>query len=322
MLGFDQGHAPVMLAEVLHSLQCAGGGLYVDGTAGGGGYAEAILGASEPDGVLLALDWDAEAIERVGKRLARFAQRLVLQQASYAELPGVLTRLGLGPVDGIVLDLGVSSFQLDSPERGFSFMREGPLDMRMDADDGDTAADLVNALPEKELARLIFELGEEKWSRRIARAIVARRKTKPFGSTLDLAETVTACVPKTKDSRRIHPATRTFQALRLAVNHELEALDGFLSLALDSLKPGGRLCIVSFHSLEDRRVKEKFRNWARKCRCPAELAVCGCGGKPLARLLTRKALRPTEEETVQNPRARSARLRAIEKLREDPRAPA
>ncbi len=313
MLNPDYEHKPVMRDEALELLQCRAGGLYVDGTAGGGGYAEAIVEASGPDGVLLALDWDGEAIERVGRRLERFGERVILERASFAEMPGILSRLGLGPVDGIVLDLGVSSFQLDDPERGFSFMLDGPLDMRMNASRGQTAADVVNFSSEKELARLIFEFGEDRWARRIARAVVSRRKIAPFATTKELADAIAANVPKTPDSRRIHPATRTFQALRLAVNRELEALKDFLSEALDLLKPGGRLCIVAFHSLEDRIVKEKFRDWARACRCPANLAVCRCEGVALARLLTRKVLRPKEEETIQNPRSRSARLRAVEK---------
>jgi len=306
-------HVPVMRDAAIDLLGCHPGGVYIDGTIGGGGYAEAILRASAPDGIVVGLDWDAEAIKRVRLKLSSYRDRLYLENASFSEVPAVLARLELGPVDGLVIDLGVSSFQLDDPERGFSFTHDGPLDMRMDQRLPRTAADLVNSLPERELADLIFLLGEEKWSRRIARALVARRKADPFSRTGELADLIRAVVPKTRDSRRIHPATRTFQALRIAVNRELEALQSLLSRALDSLKPGGRFCIVAFHSLEDRMVKQTFRGWAKACRCPRNVPVCECGGKPLVKLLTKKALRPTSEEMEENPRARSARLRVVEK---------
>lgn len=305
-----------MREEVLELLACHPGGLYVDGTVGGGGYAEAILRETEPDGILLALDCDAEAIERVKDRLRSYHQRVLLEKSSFADLPAVLAKLGFGveSVDGVVLDLGVSSFQLEDAERGFSFLHDGPLDMRMDLNLSRTASDLVNTLSESELADLIFLLGEERWSRRIARAIVARRRARYIDRTAELAQLIAEVVPKTKDSRRIHPATRTFQALRIAVNQELKAIELFLSRVLSVLKPGGRLCVVAFHSLEDRLVKEKFRSWARRCRCPSDIPVCECEGQPLVRLLTRKPVRPAEAEIAVNPRARSARLRAIEKV--------
>jgi 16S rRNA (cytosine1402-N4)-methyltransferase len=306
-------HVPVMRETALGLLGCRAGGFYVDGTVGGAGYSEAILRASGPDGILLGLDWDDDALEAARRRLNPFGNRVILEKAGFADVANVLKRLGLGPADGIVLDLGVSSFQLDEPARGFSFLREGPLDMRMNKDSRQTAADLVNQMPEKDLARLIFQLGEERWARRIAHAIVTRRKAKSFASTMELAELIRIVVPGTKDSRRIHPATRTFQALRMAVNHELEQLEGFLAGALDVLRPGGRLCIVAFHSLEDRMVKERFKWWARSCRCDREAVVCRCEGRPLARLLTKRPLRPHQDEVERNPRARSARLRAIEK---------
>lgn len=309
-----RGHVPVMQEEVLQLLACRSGGLYVDGTAGGGGYAEAILQRTGPNGVLLALDWDAAAIERVAERLRPYGERVHLERASFADLPLVLEGRGLGPVDGVVIDLGISSFQLEDPHRGFSFLHDGPLDMRMDQDLSQTAADLVNTMAEGELADLIFNFGEEKWARRIARAIVERRKRRPITGTLEIAGLVAEATPKTRDSRRIHPATRTFQALRIAVNRELEALSRFLARILDVLKSGGRLCVVSFHSLEDRVVKDQFRTWARSCRCPQSTPVCLCGGQPLVELLTRKPLRPTAAEVERNPRARSARLRAISKL--------
>lgn len=308
-------HVPVMRDAAVNLLECRPGGRYVDGTAGGGGYAEAILQQSAPDGALVALDWDADAIVRLRDRFQEASDRLHLVRASYADLPKVLERLNMGPVDGIVLDLGVSSFQLEDASRGFSFANDGPLDMRMDRNLPETAADLVNSLGEKELAHLIYELGEERFSRRIARAIVSRRQRIPFAGTVDLATAIAGVVPKTKDRLRIHPATRTFQALRIAVNRELDALRQFLAPALDLLLPGGRLAILSFHSLEDRIVKQTFREWAKRCRCPLNELTCRCEGKPLVRLLTRKALRPDPEEIEANPRSRSAKLRAVEKCR-------
>ncbi|MCK8600414.1 16S rRNA (cytosine(1402)-N(4))-methyltransferase RsmH [Desulfoferrobacter suflitae] len=309
-------HIPVMREAVLDLLACRPGGLYVDGTVGGGGYAERILQEIEPDGQLVALDWDGEAIERVRRRLRANLHRVFLVKSSFANLPSVLNKLGFGleSVDGVVIDLGVSSFQLEDPERGFSFLQDGPLDMRMDQNIAKTAADLVNSLSEKELADLIFALGEDRHARRIARAIVLRRAQSPIERTEELAQLIKGVVPKTRDARRIHPATRTFQALRLAVNQDLDALETFLSRVCDILKPGGRLCIVSFHSLEDRMVKERFRHWAKACRCPRDFLQCQCEGRPLVRLLTKKPLRPTAPEIAMNPRARSARLRAMEKV--------
>jgi 16S rRNA (cytosine1402-N4)-methyltransferase len=310
----EAAHIPVMREEAVGLLSCRSGGRYVDGTLGEGGYAESLLESSAPDGLVLGLDWDAVAIERSGARLARYGDRIRLVHASYAQLRAVLEREGWERVDGIVLDLGISSAQLDDPVRGFSLVREGPLDMRMDRTLPRTAADLVNTLGERDLVRLIRDLGEERWARRIAGAIVSHRMHAGFSSTLELAELIRRTVPPTADSRRIHPATRTFQALRLAVNQELEGLEQFLATALDVLNEGGRLCIVSFHSLEDRIVKRAFKAWATRCQCPPEVLRCTCARQARARLLTKKVLRPSEEEVARNPRARSARLRAIEKI--------
>lgn len=307
-------HIPVMREEVLQFLACRPGELYVDGTAGGGGYAEAILQRTEPNGIVLALDWDAEAVERVSERLRPYRERAYVERASFVDLPRLLAELGLGPADGVVIDLGLSSFQLGDSRRGFSFMHDGPLDMRMDQSLGQTAADLVNTMTESELADLIFHFGEERWARRIAKGIVAQRKQVPILRTLELARLISEVTPRTRDGRRIHPATRTFQALRIAVNREIEALSRFLAEVLDVLKFDGRLCVVSFHSLEDRMVKDHFRTWAKGCRCPRNAPVCRCGGRPLVELLTRKPLRPTATEVELNPRARSGRLRAVRKL--------
>ncbi len=294
-------------------LQCRAEGRYVDGTLGGGGYTEAILEASAPDGRLLAIDWDQGAVERAQRRFEPQGARLTLHTANFASIGNVLSEVGWPKVDGVVLDLGVSSFQLDDPARGFSFQANGPLDMRMDRTLPNTAADLVNRLPERDLVKLITDLGEERWARRIAHAIVTQRKSIPFERTVQLAELVQMVVPRTADSRRIHPATRTFQALRIAVNRELDSLRQFLGDIIKWLAPGGRLVIVAFHSLEDRIVKEHFKMWAKPCRCPRNVPACSCEG-PVVRLLTKRALKPSEHEISNNPRARSARLRAIEKL--------
>lgn len=302
-----------MRQEAVGLLGCRAGGRYVDGTLGAGGYAEAILEASAPDGRVLGLDWDASAIERAARKFANRGERIRLAHASYADLREVLTTVGWERVDGIVLDLGVSSLQLDEPDRGFSLLRDGPLDMRMDRTRARTAADLIHTLSERELAQLIRDFGEERWARRIAKAVVARRAIHPFRTTLELADLIRRTVPATADSRRIHPATRTFQALRLAVNRELDDLERFLAFALDVIEEGGRLCIVSFHSLEDRMVKHAFKAWAARCTCPPRALRCTCSRQSQARLLNRKALTPSSAETAENPRARSARLRAVEK---------
>ncbi len=310
----DGKHLPVMLGPVIELLNCRPDGVYVDCTIGGGGYVQAIIERSAPGGVVLGLDWDWEAIERVRERLGGYTGRIILERANFADIRQALRSHGFEFADGIVADLGVSSYQLQDPARGFSFMQEGPLDMRMNRDLPTTAADLVNRLPERELADLIYRYGEERRSRRIARMIVEHRKGHPFTTTRELSELVRRAVPASRDSARIHPATRTFQALRIAVNGELESLERLLPEALRVLRPGGRVCIVAFHSLEDRIVKETFRNWARSCRCPRERAACACEGRPLVRMVTRKALRPSPEEVERNPRARSARLRSVEKL--------
>ncbi len=306
-------HRPVLMQEALDLLRCQPGKRYVDATVGGGGYAEAILERSSPDGLLLGVDWDQEAVDRTRERLQPFQGRFFVERAPFHRIPDLMAWLGWDTVHGIVMDLGVSSHQLDDPERGMSFLKDGPLDMRMDRSLPTTAADLVNRLSVDELTRLFKELGDERYARRIARAIEAERQEKPLERTEQLASLIQRAVPKTADSRRIHPATRVFLALRLVVNRELEVLEDFLSRVLDLLEIGGRLVVVTFHSQEDRRVKRAFKAWARSCRCPATLPVCRCEGRPLVRLLTRKALRPGDREVRENPRARSARLRAVEK---------
>jgi 16S rRNA (cytosine1402-N4)-methyltransferase len=310
----ESQHIPVMLGPVIELLKCRPGGIYVDGTVGGGGYARSMLEESAAEGVVVGMDWDGEAIERVRERLGSYGTRLILEKADFADIRRVLLKHGIREVDGIVVDLGVSSYQLEEAQRGFSFAKEGPLDMRMNRNSAQTAADLVNSLPERELADLIYKYGEERLSRRIARAISEARRKGRIESTRELAELIRKVVPRTRDSFRIHPATRTFQALRIAVNREIDSLESFLPEALEVLKPGGRLCAVAFHSLEDRIIKEAFRNWARSCRCLRGRAACECEGRPLVRLLTKKVLRPSPDEIERNPRSRSAKLRAAEKL--------
>jgi 16S rRNA (cytosine1402-N4)-methyltransferase len=287
----DAGHVPVLLEETLELLAVRPGGLWVDGTLGLGGHAEAVLRATAPDGRLLGLDRDEEALERARERLVPFGARVRLEHADYRELPA---RLGDERASGILLDLGVSSLQLDDAERGFSFQREGPLDMRMDRSARGTAAEIVNRMREGELADLIHEYGEEPFSRRIARAIARARQTEAIETTTRLAEIVRRAAPK---SRRpgFHPATRTFQALRIRVNRELDGLGEAIERAAACLRSGGRLVVIAFHSLEDRAVKQAFRSLA---------------GRGFA-LLTRKPLRPGDAELRRNPRARSARLRAL-----------
>jgi 16S rRNA (cytosine1402-N4)-methyltransferase len=286
----DAGHVPVLLAETLEVLAVRPGGFWVDGTVGLGGHAAAILRASAPHGRLLGLDRDGETLARARAALAPFGERARLEQADFREIP---ERCG-EPAQGILLDLGVSSAQLDDPGRGFSFQAEGPLDMRMDRGDGETAADLVNGLPEKTLAEVIFRYGEERASRRIARAIVRARERAPLATTTELAAVVRRASPPRR--RRGHdPATRTFQALRIRVNRELEGLEAAMEGAAACLAPRGRLAVIAFHSLEDRAVKTVFR------------ALAGRGFS----LVTRKPLRPSAEEVRRNPRARSARLRAL-----------
>ncbi len=303
-------HIPVMLQEVLHYLQPQPGGKYIDATVGGGGHAEAILAASAPDGKLLGLDADPEAIERTQRRLHRLEHRVILVQAHFDQLEDVANRYGFVPADGVLMDLGVSSDQLDEARRGFSFLKPGPLDMRMDPSLPHTAADLVNNLSEDELARIIRTYGEEPRARRIARAIVRNR---PIMTTTQLAELIESVVPR-RPGQRLHPATRTFQALRIAVNDELGALERALPQALRVLRSGGRLVVITFHSLEDRIVKRFFQREAKDCICPPRQPVCTCGHKAQVRILTRKPVVPSAAEIAQNPRSRSAKLRAAEKL--------
>ncbi len=304
------GHIPVLLQEVLEVLDPRPGRAYIDATLGGGGHAEAILQASSPDGRLLGLDADPRAIQRVRERLAPFGDRAVLVQANFRHLATIARAQGFSQVDGILFDLGVSSYHFDEADQGFSFRHEGPLDMRLDPTHGPSAADIVNTLDADDLADILYRYGEERRSRRIARAIVAHR---PITTTTQLAEIVVRAIGR-RPGARLHPATRTFQALRIYVNDELGALEAALPQALELLKPGGVLAVITFHSLEDRIVKHFLRQESRDCICPPHTPVCTCGHRAQVQLIHRKGLVPSPDEISRNPRSRSARLRTARKL--------
>ena len=308
-------HTPVLLKEVVEKLQPRRGGLYVDGTVGGGGHAAALLSASGPDGQLIGLDWDDEAILQTRERLSEFEGRVQLVRANFAELERVLMNLGVPAVDGVLFDLGVSARQFDEPTRGFSFLRPGPLDMRMNRQHATTARDILQTASEAELVRIFFEYGEERRARAIARAVIRERERGgQFATTTDLAQLVEHVLGPKRG--KMHPATRVFQALRIAVNRELESLPAGLAAAVRALRSGGRLAVISFHSLEDRIVKTFFREQSAGCVCPPGLPVCRCGRHEVLRIVTRKPIVPSAEEIAANPRARSAKLRVAEKIRD------
>jgi 16S rRNA (cytosine1402-N4)-methyltransferase len=309
-------HLPVLAEEVLLMLAPAPGSLQIDATLGGGGHTERILEANHPDGRLLGLDADGAAVARVLERLGpRFGDRLVLRQSNFRDLATVAPDAGFGQADGCLFDLGLSSFQLADTDRGFGFRAGGPLDMRFDASRGVPAAELLATLDAGELTALFRRYGEEPKASRIARAIVDARRTAPVTTAEDLAALIEQAIPPNpRMPRRTHPATRVFQALRIAVNEELEALQAGLAAALDLLRPGGRLVVLSYHSLEDRIVKRLFQAERRGCVCPPEVPICVCGRNPRLRLVTHPSLTPSAAEIEANPRARSARLRAAERL--------
>lgn len=311
MAGFH--HLSVLPNEVIQYLALKPAGVYLDGTLGGAGHATLIL-ENAPGATLIGIDRDREALAAAGERLAVYGDRVRLVHGDFAAVADHLNSLGISGLDGFILDLGVSSHQLDTKERGFSFQQDAPLDMRMDTSSGETAADLVNRLPEQELERILLEYGEERWAKRIASFIVNERAESPITTTFRLVDIIKGAVPKAKWDERIHPATRTFQALRIAVNSELDSLEQGMRAAVDLLKPGGRGVIISFHSLEDRIVKHIFREYAEGCTCPRQLPVCVCGKQPRVKVLTGRPVTATEAETNDNPRARSAKLRAVAKL--------
>ena len=313
-------HTPVMVKEIIEFLEPEKDRIYLDGTLGTGGHSEAILLKSAPTGKIFGIDRDSESLEIARERLAPYGDRAVISHGRYDQAPELLEKAGIGRVHGALLDLGISSTQLGMPERGFSFSRDDPLDMRMDRTQGAPAARLLNGMSEKEMAHIFRTYGEERWAARIARAVVKRQKTQgDIQTTLELAGTIQKALPgQSRRSSRIHPATRCFQALRIAVNRELEALENFLRLFPELLHKGGRCCILSFHSLEDRMVKVRFREGEQGSRVVPFLPFHPDEGReehvPLFRRLNKKVLRPTREEVVRNPLSRSARLRVVEKL--------
>lgn len=309
-------HVPIMVSEVLELLAPERGGIFVDGTLGGGGHAEAVLRALPESGRLFGIDRDDDALNEASARLARFGDRFCAIKGNFFDMKALLAARGVTAVDGILLDLGVSSHQLDDAERGFSYKAEAPLDMRMDRSAPLTAKTVVNEWTERELVRIFFEYGEEKFSKPIARRIVEKRQIRPIETTTELAELIKGAIPAKFRNEPQHPARRCFQAIRIAVNGELDGLSDAIRAAHDLLRPGGRLAVLTFHSLEDRIVKNVFRTFENPCTCPKSAPVCICGKKPTAKVLTRHPLVASEQEQTENPRATSAKLRAI--VRMDP----
>jgi len=307
-------HVPVMVAEVLSLLQPRSGGTYIDCTIGGGGHSLGLIERILPNGRLVGIDRDEEALRAAFENLKRYSANLILEKGNFADLEAITEYLGVAEADGVILDLGVSSHQLEAAERGFSFRHDAALDMRMDTAQTVTARELVNSLSERNLAELIWKLGEERWAKRIAKFIVEKRSHRPIETTRELVDVILAAVPVGARSETIHPATKTFQALRISVNRELESLQAGLDAAVRLLAKGGRICVLSYHSLEDRIVKETFARHAGRCTCPSGLPVCACGAERRIKILTRRPMVPSEEEVRANPRSRSARLRAAEKL--------
>lgn len=304
-----------MPAEVLGCLECRPGKRIVDCTLGGAGHATSILGKLLPGGMLIGIDQDKDAIRHALFALKLRASNIHLIHDNFVNLPSILDSLSIDSVDGILADLGISFYQIDASRRGFSFSKAEALDMRMNTDNPVTAASIVNTADERKLRKILYEYGEERWAPRIAKRIVEYRKNRPIETSSELATIVRGAVPARDASKsRIDPATKTFMAIRIAVNDELGVLTRFLSSAVSALSPGGRLCIISFHSLEDRIVKQAFKRFEKGCTCPPDFPVCVCGKTPRVKVLTRRPIRPGDEEVAKNPMARSAKLRALEKL--------
>ena len=308
----DYGHKPVLLQECMDGLQVRPDGIYVDGTLGRGGHSHAIV-QRLTTGRLIALDRDETAIAAARERLAAFSHRVTLVHSNFSRLAEVLRDLDVPAVDGMLFDLGVSSPQLDEAGRGFSYMQDAPLDMRMDASAPLTAREIVNTYSEEELRRILYTYGEERYAPRIARAIVERRRERPIATTLELVELIKGAMPAAALREKQHPAKRSFQAIRIAVNGELDELPPMLEAAAQCLRSGGRLAVITFHSLEDRIVKQELRRLSTGCTCPPEFPVCVCGKKPKMTLINRKPITASEEELQENPRARSAKLRVAER---------
>ena len=306
-------HTSVLLEPSLESLAIRPDGTYVDGTLGGGGHSFHIAERLTGGGRLIGIDRDGDALKAAAERLQPFQSRVTLVKDNYGNIRQVLGGLGIRQVDGILLDLGVSSYQLDTPERGFSYKTDAPLDMRMDREETRTAQDLVNDASEEELYRIIRDYGEDRFARRIAQEIVRARQQAPLETTGQLVEAIERAIPQKMKRTGGHPAKRTFQAIRIELNRELTVLDETLDTLIDCLRPGGRLCVITFHSLEDRIVKSRFRTAEDPCICPKDFPVCVCGRKSKGRVVTRKPILPSEQEREENPRAKSAKLRVFEK---------
>lgn len=309
-------HISVLLNECIDNLNIRPDGIYVDGTMGGGGHSLEIA-KRLTTGRLICIDQDPNAHEAAGKRLAEYKDRITFVRDNFGNIKSILDSLGIEKIDGMLLDIGVSSHQLDEAERGFSYQQDAPLDMRMNPDRPFSAYDVVNGYDEDELDRVIFTYGEERWARRIAQFIVKAREAKPIETTGELVDIIKKAVPKGARKDGPHPAKRTFQAIRIEVNGELEVLQRAIDDVAARLAVGGRLCIITFHSLEDRIVKEAFRKQENPCICPPKFPVCVCGKKPLGRVITRKPILPSKEELEENPRSRSAKLRVLEGVSQD-----
>lgn len=307
-------HKSIMLAETIESLCIKPDGIYVDGTLGGGGHSFEIAKRLQKDGRLIGIDQDGDAIEAAGQRLAPYADKVTIVRSNYADMKQVLQTLSIEKVDGILLDLGVSSYQLDNGERGFTYREDVTLDMRMDKRQKKTAKDIVNTYTEMELYRIIRDYGEDKFAKNIAKHIVLARKKAPIETTGQLTEIIKAAIPKKVRAVGGHPAKKTFQAIRIELNHELDVLKEHLEEMVDLLDDGGRLCVITFHSLEDRIVKNIFRTCERPCICPPEFPVCVCGRKSKGRVVTRKPIIPGNKELEENSRAKSAKLRVFERI--------
>ncbi len=310
----DFEHIPVLFEETIGLLEVRPGGIYIDGTLGGAGHSVEIARRMLPDGMLIGIDQDENAIKAAGERLKPFGDGIRIVHDNFRNMKAIARELGIAGVDGILLDIGVSSHQLDEEDRGFSYMHDGPLDMRMDRSGGMTAEEIVNTASEQELTRILREYGEEKWAVRIAKFIVDERKKSHITSTLQLVEILKKAIPAAARREGGHPAKRTFQALRIAVNDELNVLEKTITDAVEMLKPGGRLAVITFHSLEDRIVKTSFNSMERPCICPPQFPVCNCGREPLVKVITRKPVTAGERELDSNTRSKSAKLRVAERV--------
>lgn len=307
-------HKSVLLDETIESLNIKPDGVYIDGTLGGAGHASKICEGLSPQGILIGIDQDKDALEVSKERLEKFKNKKYFVYSNFSRIKDVIAALGISQVDGVLLDIGVSSYQLDEGSRGFSYMQDAPLDMRMDTTREFCAENVVNEYEEEALARIIYEYGEEKWAKRIANFIVREREKKRIQTTGELVEIIKNAIPAPARRRGPHPAKRTFQAIRIEVNNELGILEQTIRDISEILNVGGRICIITFHSLEDRIVKNAFKELSTACKCPAEYPICRCNGRSVLRVITKKPILPSEDELAANPRARSAKLRVAEKV--------